>query len=219
MLAAMADPRTHSPADRARAVPAGERSRASAAPDDVALAARVAAGDQAAFEAVVVRHQHRVFAFCLRMLRDRAEAEDVAQEVFLAFYRHAGEFRGDAALSTWLFRIARNHSLNRIKHLDRRGRGASRSLEALAEEQPGVLAERDAVGADDRIAAAETARAVQAAIGALAEDHRAVVVLRDLEDLSYEEIAEVTGLPVGTVKSRIHRARSALAAHLTRIFR
>jgi RNA polymerase sigma-70 factor (ECF subfamily) len=218
MLTAMVDPRTPSPA----AVTPAARARprlAVAPPDEAALVARVAAGDREAFEALVVRYQHRIYGFCLRMVGDAGEAEDLAQEVFLAFHRHAGDFRGESALSTWLFRIARNHAINRIKHLERRGRSASRSLEALAEESPGALAEPDAVSAEERLASAETARAVQEAIGALGEEHRTVVVLRDLDELSYEEIAEITGLPVGTVKSRIHRARAALAAHLQRIFR
>ena len=152
------------------------------------------------------------------MLGDRAEAEDLAQDVFLTVYRNAGEFRGDCAFSTWLFRIAKNQTLNRIKYLERRGRAAGRVPPELAEDRLARLTDEDALDADERLAQSQRAEAVQAAISELAEDHRAVVVLRDMEDMSYEEISDITGLPLGTVKSRIHRARSALAKRLARIF-
>lgn len=188
--------------------------------DDLALCTRVAAGDEAAFEALVHRHQDRVFAFCLRLLNDRAEAEDVAQEVFVTLYRCAGDFRGESAFTTWLFRIAKNQALNRIKYLDRRGRAGRRSIEDLNDRHlpawPGADEPR---AADVLLEGHETATMVQDAIAELEPDHRAVVVLRDVEELSYEEISTITGLPIGTVKSRIHRGRSALAARLTRIFR
>jgi RNA polymerase sigma-70 factor (ECF subfamily) len=188
------------------------------ADEDARLAARVAEGDEAAFEALVTRYQHRIYAFCLRMLGDAAEAEDVAQEVFLTFFRRAADFRGESALSTWLFCIARNQTLNRIKYLDRRGRGRRRPLESEQEGVEGGLVS-EAPDPEQRLDGEQTARMVQEAIGTLGEEQRVVVVLRDLEDLSYEEIATVTGLPVGTVKSRIHRARATLAARLSRIFR
>ncbi|MEQ8274972.1 MAG: sigma-70 family RNA polymerase sigma factor [Deltaproteobacteria bacterium] len=186
--------------------------------EDVALVERIAGGDDAAFEQLVERYQHRIFSFCARMLQDRQEAEDVAQDVFITLYKNAGEFRGESQFSTWLFRIAKNQTLNRIKYLERRGRSKKRSVDELADDGPGALADPQDVPADDRIADAQRAALVQEAIGTLAEDHRAVVVLRDMEDLSYEEISEITGLPIGTVKSRIHRGRSALARRLKRIF-
>ncbi|MCA9552282.1 MAG: sigma-70 family RNA polymerase sigma factor [Myxococcales bacterium] len=186
--------------------------------DEKVLLERVAAGDQRAFQLLVERYQHRVFAFCARMVGDRAEAEDLAQDVFLTLYRNAGEFRGESAFSTWLFRIAKNQTLNRIKYLERRGRAAGRVPPELAEDRLARLTDEDALDADERLAQSQRAEAVQAAISELAEDHRAVVVLRDMEDMSYEEISDITGLPLGTVKSRIHRARSALAKRLARIF-
>ncbi|MBK6687323.1 MAG: sigma-70 family RNA polymerase sigma factor [Deltaproteobacteria bacterium] len=183
--------------------------------DEAELCRRIGAGDDRAFELLVERYQHRIYAFCARLLNDRAEAEDVAQEVFLTLYRNAGDFRGESSFATWLYRIAKNQALNRIKYLDRRGR-KQRARDELAtadgpdapESRPDALAE-----------GGQTAALVQEAIGELEAEHRAVLVLRDLEDLSYEEISAATGLPIGTVKSRIHRGRSALAARLARFFR
>ena len=187
-------------------------------PEDGALVLRVAAGDDEAFGELVRRYEHRIYAFCARMLHDKEEAEDVAQDVFLTLYRSAGDFRGESQFSTWLFRIAKNQTLNRIKYLERRGRSKKRSLDEHADDGPKALPDARAERPDDRIADRQTADLVHEAIGALAEDHRAVVVLRDMEDLSYEEISDITGLPIGTVKSRIHRGRTALAKRLSRIF-
>ena len=191
-----------------------------AALEDDALCRRTAAGDEVAFEALVTRYQDRVFAFCLRFLGDRSEAEDVAQDVFLTLYRSASEFRGESAFSTWLLRIAKNQSLNRIKYLDRRGRSGRRSLDELTDER---LAKAERTGEEktphELVEGGQTAAIVQAAIAELEPEHRAVVVLRDVDDLSYEDISGITGLPIGTVKSRIHRGRSALAERLSRIFR
>lgn len=188
-------------------------------PDDRTLCERVAQGDDAAFEGLVVRHQHRVYAFCLRLLGDPAEAEDVAQDVFLTVYKNAESFRGESAFTTWLLRIAKNQSLNRIKYLERRGRSMRRSIDELSDER--MLGIED--GAERRpdvlIEGDQTVAIVQQAIAALGEEHRVVLVLRDVEDLSYEEISQITGLPIGTVKSRIHRGRSALASRLERIFK
>lgn len=189
--------------------------------DDLVLVRRIAGGDDAAFETVVLRYQDRVFSFCLRLLNDRAEAEDLAQDVFLTLYRSAGDFRGESLFSTWLLRIAKNQSLNRIKYLDRRGRLGRRSIEEIHEDRLVPAAgEREAPASPDAIVeGGQTAAIVQSAIAELDPQHRDVVVLRDVEDLSYEEISGITGLPIGTVKSRIHRGRSALAERLMRIFR
>lgn len=185
--------------------------------EELALCKRVAAGDERAFEVLVDRYQHRVFGFCARMLGDRAEAEDIAQDVFVTLYKSAGNFRGDSAFSTWLFRVAKNQSLNRIKYLERRGRSARRR-DSEGDERVARLEDHEALRPDDAVADRQQAAMVQDAISELAEEHRAVVVLRDMEELSYDEISDITGLPLGTVKSRIHRARSALAKRLSRIF-
>src|SRR5687767_2967304 len=188
-------------------------------PDDRILCGRVAKGDDAAFEALLMRHQNRVYAFCLRLLGDAAEAEDVAQDVFLTVYKSADTFRGESAFTTWLLRIAKNQSLNRIKYLERRGRSMRRSIDEISDERMARAEDGVERRPDVLIEGGETAALVQQAIATLGEEHRMVLVLRDVEDLSYEEISQITGLPIGTVKSRIHRGRSALAVRLERIFK
>jgi len=172
--------------------------------------ARVARGDERAFRALVERYQDRIFAFCFRMLSDASEAEDVAQDVFLTLYRYAASFRGESRVSTWLYRIAKNQTLNRLKYLDRRGRGARTSLHVVREDALVDGGRRP----DEHHEHRELWRHVQAALDELEDDYRLVVVLRDVDGLPYEEIAQITGLPKGTVKSRIHRGRQALASRL-----
>jgi RNA polymerase sigma-70 factor (ECF subfamily) len=225
MLRAMPDARRQTPPARAPAEkpplrPVSEPNTPVAEADDTALCARVADGDEAAFEALVVRYQDRVFGFCLRLLGERAEAEDVAQDVFLTLFRSAGDFRGESQFSTWLLRIAKNQALNRIKYLDRRGRSVKRSIDEVSDERLLASPERELPpSADAKIEGEETSAIVKDAIAHLEPQHRAVIVLCDIEELSYEEISSITGLPIGTVKSRIHRGRSALAERLMRIFR
>jgi RNA polymerase sigma-70 factor (ECF subfamily) len=142
------------------------------------------------------------------MLGDRAEAEEVAQEVFLRVHRSIGEFRGDAKLSTWLYTIASRLCLNRLDAPDRRfGRASEEALDRVPSPEPPT-------GADLERTELETA--LHQAIAALPEDRRIVVVLRDLEGLAYEEIARVLGVELGTVRSRLHRARLDLKAKLER---
>jgi RNA polymerase sigma-70 factor (ECF subfamily) len=180
------------------------------------LVARLRRGDPEAFETFVRTHQDRLYDFCLRMLGDREEANDVVQDVFVSAHQHLARFREDARLSTWLFRIGKNHCINRLKYLKRRGRGRS---EEYGEENEGALA--DALGpSPGPDAALETARErarVQWAISQLEPDARMLVALRDIEGLSYEEIIDITELPEGTVKSRLHRAREKLAQLLGRL--
>jgi len=178
--------------------------------EDVEQLALVASGDERAFRFLVERYQDRIFGFCCRMLSDPSEAEDVAQDVFLTLYRHASSFRGEARVSTWLYRIAKNQTLNRLKYLDRRGRGLRTSLHAVREDALVDSGRRP----DEQHEHREAWQQIRAALDQLEEDYRLVVVLRDIEGLPYEEIAEITGLPKGTVKSRIHRGRQALASRL-----
>src|SRR5207249_6742129 len=158
--------------------------------DDALLLDRLRRGDPRAYEDLVIAHQHRVFAVALRMLGNRAEAEELAQEVFLRVHRAIGEFRGEARLSTWLYAIASRLCLNRL---------------ASCEVSPAEEAERS-----------ELETALHRAIAELGEERRIVVVLRDLEGLSYEEIAEALELELGTVRSRLHRARMDLREKLER---
>lgn len=169
---------------------------------------RLRAGDVRAFEELVASHQHRVFGVALRMLGGAAEAEEVAQEAFLRAHRSLGEFRGDAKLSTWLYTIVSRLCLNRLASGDRRAvRHGEEVLLRVADDGggPEVRAERG-----------ELEGALHRAIAELPEERRVVIVLRDLEGLSYEEIALALGLELGTVRSRLHRARMDLKDKLER---
>jgi RNA polymerase sigma-70 factor (ECF subfamily) len=181
------------------------------------LVARLRRGDASAFELLVKSHQDRVYDFCVRMLSDREEAFDLTQEIFISVHKNLEKFRADAKLTTWIYRIARNHCLNRLKYLKRRGRGRS---DEYGEANELSITESSGGGPEkpDDAAMAKNARAlVHRAIQELDEDQRSLVVLRDVEGLSYEEIMDITELPEGTVKSRLHRAREKLAGILTRL--
>jgi RNA polymerase sigma-70 factor (ECF subfamily) len=181
------------------------------------LIARLRQRDEAAFNEVVRQHGDKVFNLVLRMVGTRAEAEDIAQEVFVTVFKSIDTFRGESKFTTWLLRIAANHSKNRIKYLARRSTDKNgldgASEDHLADEGKAPLqAHIDAP--DALLEAAELETLMQQAIATLDEEHRLLVVLRDIEELSYDEIVEITGLPEGTVKSRLHRARVALKEHL-----
>src|SRR5438067_4604844 len=174
---------------------------------DADLEDRLRRGDPRAFEELVIAYQHRVFGVALRMLRNRGEAEEIAQEVFLRVHRAVGNFRGEAKLSTWLYAITSRLCLNRLasgeRHMAREGDEALERLRAGA--ATAAHAERG-----------ELEAALQRAITELPEERRVVVVLRDFEGLSYEEIAAALDLPLGTVRSRLHRARTDLKEKLER---
>lgn len=166
------------------------------------LVDRLKAGEPHAFEELVRGYQHRVFGVALRMLGTRAEAEDVAQEVFLRVHRAIGDFRGEARLSTWLYGITSRLCLNRLASPARRRERAGDD----------VLIELPAPDADAAATAerSELEAALSAAIASLPEEFRIVVLLRDVEGLSYDAIAEALDLEPGTVRSRLHRARTTL---------
>jgi RNA polymerase sigma-70 factor (ECF subfamily) len=175
---------------------------------EAALVARLRQDDRRAFEELVITYQHRLFGVAFRMLGNRAEAEEIAQETFLRAHRALPEFRGEARLHTWLYGIASRLCLNRLASAERRVvRGDDEALAAAASDEPSAAA---------RLERAEREAAVREAIGALPEERRIVVVLRDLEGLSYDEVAAVLGLEPGTVRSRLHRARLDLKAKLER---
>jgi RNA polymerase sigma-70 factor (ECF subfamily) len=179
------------------------------------LIERLIARDERAFNDVVRTYERRIFALALRMMGDRAEAEDLAQEVFVQVFKAIGSFRGESKLSTWIYRIAVNLSKNRTKYLRVRHTSEQDELAAV-EERAGLGDPSDAKNVarverpDEMMAGRETERVVRRAILQLEPSFRECLVLRDVEDLSYEEIGEITGLPEGTIKSRIHRARSQL---------
>ncbi|WNG42065.1 sigma-70 family RNA polymerase sigma factor [Archangium violaceum] len=180
------------------------------------LLARLRRGDPEAFEALVRAHQDRLYDFCVRMLGDREEANDLVQDIFVSAHQHLAKFREDSRLSTWLFRIGKNHCINRLKYLKRRGRGRS---EEYGEQNEGALAELlgSPPGPDAALESAREQARVQWAISKLDPEPRMLVALRDIEGLSYEEIVDITELPLGTVKSRLHRAREKLADLLGRL--
>jgi len=170
-------------------------------------------GDPQAFERMIRLHQNRVFSLCLRMMGNPQEAEDLAQEVFLTVFTSIRTFREESLLSTWIYRITRNHCLNRLKFLKRRAHDKKQSLDTTRQAD---LAEGNVrIPRPDRLAEGKEMEAiVQEQINTLSEEHRELVVLRDIEHLSYDEIQSITGLPEGTVKSRLHRARMELARRM-----
>jgi RNA polymerase sigma-70 factor (ECF subfamily) len=178
--------------------------------------ARLVARDEGAFNELVITYERRVFALVFRMLGRRDEAEDLAQEVFVQVFKAIDQFRGDSKLSTWIYRIAVNLCKNRSKYLSRRHAGEQDDVDAMAERASFNSAKgvsvADVSRPDELVEGMQLEVIVKRAIAVLEPEFREVLVLRDVEDLSYEEIASVTGLPDGTVKSRIHRARAQLKA-------
>ena len=176
--------------------------------DSAEFVSRLRTGDPRAFEELVRTQQHRVYGLALRMLGNAAEAQDVAQEAFLRAHRGLADFRGDARLSTWLYSIVSRLCLNRLAGSERRlARHGDETLARLADASPRP---------DQALERGELEEALHRAITELPEERRIVVVLRDVEGLAYEEIAEVLTLPVGTVRSRLHRARLDLKEKLER---
>jgi RNA polymerase sigma-70 factor (ECF subfamily) len=185
--------------------------------DDEALAARAAAGDDAAFEALVVRYQHRVFRLACRLTCE-SDAPDIMQDSFLQVYRHLSTFRGGAQFSTWLYRIVTNTGL---MHRRARGRRPAESLDDLLprfdadgtlEDTPDAL--RAASRVEELLDRQALAKKAQVAIEGLPDLYRAAFVLRDLEELSTGEVAQVLGVEPATVRQRVHRARLMVRAYL-----
>lgn len=187
--------------------------------DETELLAALRRGEPKAFEQLVKIHQDRVYGLCLRMMSSRSEAEDLAQEVFITVFKSIDKFRSESRLSTWIYRITRNHCLNRIKFLKRRAAGKKIPLDTAKNMGWGAQTTVDPVASrvhrpDRLVEGRQMEEIIQEQIASLSEDHRELVVLRDLEHLSYEEIQEITGLARGTIKSRLHRARMDLAKRM-----
>jgi RNA polymerase sigma-70 factor (ECF subfamily) len=179
--------------------------------DDSVLLERCRAGDLAAFEPLVEKYRQRVWRLAYNVLRDQEEAWDVAQEAFIRAYQALPNFRGQSAFYTWLFRIVMNVATDRARQ--RAARGRAFGTERVPEEEwDRVLVDRPAgQDAPDEAAVRGQDRArIEAALAKLSEQHRAIIVLSDLEGLSYKEIADVLHIPMGTVMSRLHNARKRL---------
>ncbi|MFM7273162.1 MAG: RNA polymerase sigma factor RpoE [Gammaproteobacteria bacterium] len=176
---------------------------------DGQLVARVQQGDKRAFEVLVLKYRHRIFSLVSRFVRDPDEVQDVVQEAFIKAYRAIGGFRGESAFYTWLYRIAANTAKNHLVSRSRRPPGADLEVED-AEQLDAARALRDIEDPESLMMAEQLREAVEGAIRRLPEDLRTALMLREFEGLSYEEIAEVMACPVGTVRSRIFRAREAV---------
>jgi RNA polymerase sigma-70 factor (ECF subfamily) len=185
---------------------------------DLSLVQRVQRGDKGAFDALVLKYQHRVVKLVMRYVRSPAEAEDIAQEAFIKAYRALPQFRADSAFYTWLYRIAINTAKNAV---------ASRARSPIvydlddgdSDESYEMQGRMKDTATPEALAMTEEIRlTVNAAIEALPEDLRTAIVLREIEGLSYEEIAATMECPVGTVRSRIFRAREAIDARLRNVF-
>lgn len=174
---------------------------------DEALVIQIQQGQQAVFRDLMQRWQHRIFTFCIRNLGESPIAEEATQEIFIKVYRNIQSFRNEAKFSTWIYRIAHNHCININARHHRRQRHQHTSLDdvehTLVTSEPTNDLEHQDLQAS-----------IQDALDRLPDDYRHLLILRDIQDCSYEEIAEITQLNLGTIKSRIHRARKAIQPYL-----
>lgn len=184
---------------------------------EAALIQRCAAGEQGACAELVASHERMVYQLAVHLLGDRDEALDLSQEVFLRVFRTLPSFRGQAALKTWIYRIAINQARNRQRWWRRRHRSDQVQLEQHVIDH-GELRQPGDGGAPDRaLARKEMATRLWAALDGLPFDQRTVIVLREIDGMSYDEIAESLSIAVGTVKSRLTRARQALRQQLSEV--
>ncbi|MFV1993428.1 MAG: RNA polymerase sigma factor RpoE [Acidiferrobacterales bacterium] len=180
---------------------------------DQSLVLKVQSGDKSAFDLLVLKYQHRVAKLVSRFIYNHAEVEDVTQEVFIKAYRALANFRGDSAFYTWLYRIAVNTAKNYLVTMSRRP--PSTDLEAGDAENMELGASlRENATPESNMLAKEIGDTVKKAVDQLPEDLKTAIVLREIEGLSYEEIASVMACPIGTVRSRIFRAREAIDSDL-----
>ena len=192
-------------------------------PSDEELMARVVEGDRVAFDRLVRRYYRKVYATCFRLLNSREEAEDAVQDVFLKVYRNAASFKLDLRFSTWVYRVAVNDCLNRLRWKKKRRWLSLDSLVKKSEDgeegtRLGDLVEqKSAARPDEDLLRAERAEAVRRAIASLPEQQRVAVILHRYEGLSYKEIAEVMGTSVSSVEARLHRAKLSLARKLANL--
>jgi RNA polymerase sigma-70 factor, ECF subfamily len=180
---------------------------------EAALVQRCAEGDESAFADVVAEHQRMVVQLAMNLLGDRDEALDLSQEVFLRVFRTIARFRGQSSLRTWIYRIAVNQARNRHRFWRRRHRADQVSLDQHIATHGELLSASESTP-DRVLAQKELAERLQRALDALPFDQRTAIVLREIDGLSYEEIAYSLGVAIGTVKSRLTRARQALRSEL-----
>lgn len=192
---------------------------AQSCPYETRLIARLKANEMAAFDDLVVEYQSLVYALSFRILGDAEDARDATQETFLKIYRHFSRFRGEASLKTWICRIAINQARSTERWWRRRNRSRTGSLDAPLglnslndddDRSIGDLLESGSISPEAEVLAQERRRQIESGLDDLKKDFRIAVILRDIEGLSYEEIAYVTEVSVGTVKSRIARGREML---------
>lgn len=181
---------------------------------DWQLVTRVQRGDKRAYELLVAKYQRRITRLLSRIIRDPSDIEDVAQEAFIKAYRALPGFRGESAFYTWLYRIAINTAKNHFAAQSRRGPSQPAADPEEAENFDEAAALRDVATPDALLLSKQVGEAVNRAIERLPEDLKTAIVLRELEGMSYDEIATAMNCPVGTVRSRIFRAREAIAADL-----
>jgi RNA polymerase sigma-70 factor (ECF subfamily) len=180
---------------------------------DQLLVERVQQGDKKAFDILVAKYQHKIVKLISRYIRDQAEVLDVAQDAFIKAYRALPKFRGESAFYTWLYRIAINTAKNYLVAQGRRLPDSDLQID-VAEQYEGASELRDYATPERLLLKDEIERTVFEVIEQLPEDLRTAITLRELEGLSYEEIAEAMGCPIGTVRSRIFRAREAIHTKL-----
>lgn len=189
------------------------------APDDTDLVRAAQRGDRRAFAQLVEKYEARVYNLARKMMRDPQDAEDVLQETFISVFRHLNDFQGDAAFSTWLYRIATNAALMKL----RARKPPSLSLDEPVESNSDEMLPREIVDwnitPEEAVLNSEIRAQMDAAVAALPEPLRAVFVLRDIEGLSVQETAEVLGISVPNVKTRLHRARLMLREELSAYFK
>ena len=189
----------------------------SPADGDAQLVARAVAGEQRAFELLVIKYQRRITRLAAHMVRDTELAQDIAQETFIRAWRALHQFRGEAQFSTWLHRIAVNTAKRALMNRARSPVLTETALQAVREDDETSPLERESISEttpESELAAREIAAAIHDALQALPEDLRRAITLREIEGLSYEDIAQTMNCPIGTVRSRIFRARDAISARI-----
>lgn len=187
--------------------------------DDHDLVTKVKRGNREAFDVLLEKYYRKIYNLAYRYVGDQEEASDLTQEIFAAAYQNLKKFRGDSKFSTWLFQIATNRGKNRFKYLKRRGyfvnKGQANNDEDRDAQQHSVP--DFSTNPETLLAQKQLQKMVQQAIDDLEPDHKEIVILRDIEGFSYEEIAQLLNLPEGTTKSRLHRARMVVKEKLKRV--